>query len=62
MSVENIENYMQSLAKEEFILGHTRTTEEILSSIEAISIDDINIIIEKYLQPDDWSRIIFKIS
>lgn len=62
MSVENIENYMQSLAKEEFILGHTRTAEEIISSIEAISIGDINRITDKYLQTDDWSRIIFRIS
>ena len=62
MSIESYSELMQDIAKCELMNQAYLSTEDIYRKIDSISTDEVNNIIEKYMNLDKWSKIIFKIN
>ncbi len=62
MSMESLSSRMQNLAKSEFMLGRNQDADELIEHINAINMESMNNVIEKYLELSNWSEIIFKIN
>jgi predicted Zn-dependent peptidase len=55
MALESMSTRMQSLAKSEFSLGYYEDTQETISKIEEITVEDIKQVACNYLKPDNWN-------
>jgi len=59
MSLESLSSRMQNLAKTEFLVNHYEKPSLLIKRIDEISIHDVNACIDKYLDYNNWSYIIF---
>lgn len=62
MSIESYSDLMQDIAKCELMNQSYHTTENIIKKIDDIQLDTINEAVEKYMNIDIWSKIIFNIN
>lgn len=62
MSIESYSDLMQDIAKCELMNQSYHTTEDIIKKIDDIHLDTINEAVEKYMNIDIWSKIIFNIN
>jgi predicted Zn-dependent peptidase len=59
MALESLSSRMQNLAKSEFLISRYESTSFLIEQIDLITIDDINLCIDKYLRLPNWSQILF---
>ncbi|MFP4527187.1 MAG: M16 family metallopeptidase [Candidatus Kapaibacterium sp.] len=57
MSLESMSMRMQSLAKNELLLGRKEDIPELMARIDAVGVSDIAALAEKYLSPGQWSEV-----
>lgn len=62
MSIESYSDLMQDIAKCELMKQEYLATEDIIKKIDDIKLDTINEAVEKYMNLDIWSKIIFNIN
>jgi predicted Zn-dependent peptidase len=57
MDLESMSSRMQYLAKSEFHLGASETLPDIITGIDRITREDIMLLVQKYMQKENWSKV-----
>ncbi|MBM2815886.1 MAG: hypothetical protein HW421_2648 [Ignavibacteria bacterium] len=59
MALESLSVRMQNLSKSEFVFGRQETIDSIIGSIDSVSMEHIEELIEKYMNLKNWHFVIF---
>ncbi len=59
MALESLSSRMQNLAKSEFLIGKYESTSLLINQIENITLNDLMVCVNKYLDASNWSKILF---
>lgn len=59
MALESLSARIQNIAISELSLGYNEPLTEIIEKIESISLDELNVIANKFFYPEYWSSVVF---
>ncbi len=60
MALENYSERLQGIIKSKLVFGEYESLPETISTIDSISLDELNNFIQKYFEPNSWSSIVFE--